>query len=85
MVDATPYANAVSPGMTLEEALSIRPEALVLESDESHYRRVFAQGLASLQGISDRVEGSELGTAYVRLDGLERHVRWRGSGWSTPC
>ena len=72
VVDSTPYTSGVSPGMTLEEALSIRPEALVLESDESHYRRVFAQGLASLQGISDRVEGSELGTAYVRLDGLER-------------
>ena len=52
--------------------MSIRPEALVIEADEPHYRRVFAQVLASLQGISDRVEGSELGTAYVRLDGLER-------------
>ena len=70
----TPHstANGVSPGMTLEEALSIQPEALVIEADEPHYRRVFAQVLASLQGISDRVEGSELGTAYVRLDGLER-------------
>ena len=57
--------------MTLEETLSIRPEALVLKADEPHYRRGFAQILASLQGISDRVEGSELGTAYVRLDGLE--------------
>ena len=72
VVDSTSSANAVSPGMTLEEALSIRPEALLLEADEPHYRRVFAQVLASLQGISDRVEGSELGTAYVRLDGLER-------------
>ena len=33
---------------------------------------MFAQVLASLQGISDRVEGAELGTAYIRLDGLER-------------
>ena len=72
VVDSTPSASGVSPGITLEEALSIRPEALVLEADEPHYRRVFAQVLASLQGISDRVEGSELGTAYVRLDGLER-------------
>ena len=72
VVDSTPYASGVSPGMTLEEALSIRPEALVIEADEPHYRRVFAQVLAYLQGISDRVEGSELGTAYVRLDGLER-------------
>ena len=72
VVDATPSASGVAPGITLEEALSIRPEALVLESDEPHYRRVFAQVLAYLQGISDRVEGSALGTAYVRLDGLER-------------
>ena len=27
--------------------------------------------LTALQGINDRVEGPELGTAYVRLDGLE--------------
>ena len=72
VVDATPSASGVAPGITLEEALSIRPEALTLEADEPHYRRVFAQVLASLQGISDRVEGSELGTAYVRMDGLER-------------
>ena len=72
MVDSTPFANGVSLGITLEEAFSIQPTALVIEADEPHYRRVFAQVLASLQGISDRVEGSELGTAYVRLDGLER-------------
>ena len=72
VVDSTPSASGASPGMTLEEALSIRSGALVIEADEPHYLRVFAQVLASLQGISDRVEGSELGTAYVRLDGLER-------------
>ena len=72
VVDSTPYTSGIAAGMTLEEALSIRPETLVLEADEPHYRRVFAQVLASLQGISDRVEGSALGTAYVRLDGLER-------------
>ena len=27
--------------------------------------------LASLQGVSDRVEGSDLGVAYVGLDGLQ--------------
>ena len=72
VADFTSCTTGVSSGMTLEEALSIRPEALVIEADEPHYRRVFAQALASLQGVSDRVEGSELGTAYVRLDGLER-------------
>ena len=31
--------------------------------------------LSSLQRVSDRVEGTELGTAYIRLDGLERLYR----------
>ena len=57
--------------MTLEQALSMHTSALVLEADEPHYSKVFTQILTSLQGISDRVEGSDLGTAYVRLDGLE--------------
>ena len=72
VVDFTPSATGVSPDMTLEKTLSIRPDALVLEADEPHYRKVFTLILNSLQSISDRVEGSELGTAYVRLDGLER-------------
>ena len=32
---------------------------------------VYQQVLTSLQGVSDRVEAAEPGTAYVRLDGLE--------------
>ena len=71
VADSTPSATGVLPGMTLEEALSIQPDALVLESDNSHYRRVFSQVLRSLQGISDRVEGLDLDVAYIRLDGLE--------------
>ena len=71
VVDSTPSTSDVSPSITLEEALSIQPDALVLEADKSHYSKVFTHVLTSLQGISDRVEGSELGTAYARLDGLE--------------
>ena len=57
--------------MTLEQALSRNADSPVLEADEAAYRRVFHQVLLSLQGVSDRVEGAGLGTAYVRLDGLE--------------
>ena len=75
VVDSTPSASDASTGMTLEEALSIRPEALVLEADEPHYNKVFSQILTSLQAISDRVERAELGIAYVRLDGLAHLYR----------
>ncbi len=71
VVDTFPATAGVSAGMTLEQALSHHLSTVVLEADEPSYQREFRRMLASLQGISDRVEGAELGTAYVRLDGLE--------------
>ena len=71
VVDRFPEASGVMIGMTPEQAVSRHANAIVLDADEPYYRRVFAQVLTSLQGISDRVEGAETGTAYVRVDGLE--------------
>ncbi len=72
VADRFPACVGVTAGMPLEEALSRNAGAVVLEADEPSYRRVFSRVLSALQGISDRVESSGLGTAYVRLDGLER-------------
>ena len=71
VLDCLPAASGIEPGMTLEEALALRPEALVLEPDEPHYAREFELMLDALGEVSDRVEGAELGLAYVGLDGLE--------------
>ena len=71
VVDYFPAATAVSTGMPLERALSYQAEAVVLDADEPHYRRMFRQVLTALQGISDRVEDAGLGVANVALDGLE--------------
>ena len=71
VVDHFPAANGAAPGMTLEQALSRNADSPVLEADDAAYRRAFHQVLLSLQEVSDRVEGAGLGTAYVRLDGLE--------------
>ncbi len=71
VVDHFPAASGVAAGMALEQALSRQTGGVVLEADEASYRREFGRMLASLQGVSDRVEGAELGTAYVGLDGLE--------------
>lgn len=70
VVDSFP-GTASEAGMTLEQALSQHAGAVVLDADEPHYREVFSRMLTALQRVSDRVEGSELGIAYVRLDGLE--------------
>ena len=71
VVDCFPAATGVAVGMTLEQALSRQPGGVLLEADEAAYDREFRRMLASLQGVSDRVEGAELGVAYVGLDGLE--------------
>ena len=71
VVDHLPACRRVAAGMTLEHAMSRQGDAVVLEADDQSYRKVLNQILASLQGIGDRVERSELGVAYVRLDGLE--------------
>ena len=71
IVDHFPAASGVTAGMTLEQALSRQIGGVVLEANEAAYRRAFHRILVSLQGVSDRVEGAELGTAYVGLDGLE--------------
>ena len=71
VVDHLPACRGVAAGMTLEQAMSRHVSAIVLDADESSYRGAFNRMLASLQGVSDRVERSDLGAAYVRLDGLE--------------
>ena len=72
VADHLPACAGVTAGMALEEALSRNDGTVVLEADEPSYQRAFRRVLASLQGVSDRVESACLGIAYVRLDGLER-------------
>ena len=71
VVDYFPATCGVRDGMALEEAMSLHPDVVVLDADEPYYRRVFSAMVTALQQVSDRVEAADLGTAYVRLDGLE--------------
>ena len=71
VVDHFPAACGIHDAMDLEEAMSLHPDVVVLDADEPRYRRAFSTMVAALQQVSDRVEEADLGTAYVRLDGLE--------------
>ena len=71
VVDRFPAADRVPLGAPVEEALSLHAGAVVIEADEPAYRAAFQRVLTALQGVSDRVEEAELGTAYVGLDGLQ--------------
>ena len=72
VIDSSPRAAAAITGATLEQALALQPDALVLEADEPAYRRLSRQVLAALLGVSDRVEAADLGMAYVGINGLEQ-------------
>ena len=72
VLDCLPAAAEVRPGMTLAQARSLAPDAVVLEADAPYYRHEFERVLEALEAVSDRVEEAELGLAYVGLDGLER-------------
>ena len=72
VVDCSPAAFRVSAGMTLEQALSLHADPVLLEADERSCERAFNGVLAALQGVSDQVESAEPGMAWLRLDGLER-------------
>ena len=67
-----PAARRVTAGMTLEQAVSRHKDAVLPDAGEPYYRRLFDRVIRALQGVSDRVEAAELGTAYARIDGLDR-------------
>lgn len=70
VVDHTPRAVGVRAGMTLEQAISHHVDSLVLEADNPYYRQVFDDVLRRLTDVCPRVEGSELGIVYARIDDL---------------
>jgi len=61
----------VKPGMTVSQAIGLCPTLRLLEPDPVHYDEQFAALLAALGEVSPVVEQSELGLAYVGVDGLE--------------
>ena len=69
VIDYLPAVSGSLLGMPLERAHSFAPDAVVIDADESHYRHEFERVLCALEQVSDRVEGAELGVAYVGLDG----------------
>ena len=69
VVDHFPAVSERLLGAPLERALSVEPDAVVIEADEGHYRQQFEELLCALEQVSERVEGAELGVAYVSVDG----------------
>ena len=71
VLDVSPTAKAVSPGMSLQEALAQCKDAVPIEADGARYEQEFNTALLRLGERSPVVEAAGLGCAYVGLDGLQ--------------
>ena len=72
VLDTSPSISDVFPGDSLQEALSIHPNAIQCEADPPLYEQRFEGLLDYLEQVSPVVQGSDIGRAYVGLDGLAR-------------
>ena len=72
VLDSSPEARNIIPGMPLQEAMSRIRSVVLLRADVSYYEIVFNKVIFSLCQRSPLVEKSVLGCAYISLDGLEQ-------------
>ena len=70
VLDNSPQAQGLAPGMPLQEALARCKEAVLLQADGPHYNDAFDNLMHSLEARSPLVEKAGMGCAYVGLDGL---------------
>jgi DNA polymerase IV len=71
VLDYAPDLEGLQKDMPLQQALSRHGEASLIQADIPSYRSIFNEILDSLEERSPLVEGSELGTVYLGVDGLQ--------------
>ena len=72
VLDQSPNARDIHPGMRLDQALARCPQAKIFEADQSAYRSAWDRILDSLEQRSPIVEDADFGLAYIDLHGLDR-------------
>lgn len=71
VMDFSPELGDLQCDMPLQQALSCYGEMELIQADIPYYWLIFNEILDRLEKKSPLVEGSELGQAYLGLDGLE--------------
>ncbi|MBI2854187.1 MAG: hypothetical protein HYX87_04610 [Chloroflexi bacterium] len=71
VLDFSLELDGLQPGMPLQEALSRHSEVELIPGDMPCYWSEFNRILDALEMKSPLVEGSDLGCAYIGLDGME--------------
>jgi DNA polymerase-4/protein ImuB len=71
ILDYSPEIKGLQRDMPLQQALSLHKDVQIVPADVPHYWAIFNKILDSLEEKSPIVEGSDLGYAYMGLDGLQ--------------
>jgi DNA polymerase-4 len=70
VIDYSPELEGLQINMPLQQALSRHGEVELLQADIPYYWSIFNEILDALEKRSPLVEGSELGSIYLGIDGL---------------
>ena len=70
LVSPVAHRMGVRPGVTVSQAIGLCPPLALLEPDPVWYDEQFARLLLALSHVSPVIEPTELGRAYVGVDGL---------------
>jgi DNA polymerase-4 len=76
VLDYSPGLDGLYPEMPLQQALACHRRVELIQADMPCYRSVFNDLLDKLETISPLVEGTDLGYAYMGVDGL--HLLYPG-------
>jgi DNA polymerase-4/protein ImuB len=71
VLDYSSQLDGLQPGAPVQQALARYDKAELIQADIPYYWSTFNRLLDEMEGITPLVEGSELGTAYLGVDGLE--------------
>jgi DNA polymerase-4/protein ImuB len=71
VLDHSPQLEGLQPGAPIQQALARYDKAELIQADIPYYWSTFNGFLDEVEGITPLVEGTELGTAYLGVDGLE--------------
>ncbi|MFH1662727.1 MAG: hypothetical protein ABH934_02245, partial [Chloroflexota bacterium] len=71
VLDYSPELDGLQRDIPIQQALAQHGEAELLPADMPYYRTMFSELLDALEGVSPLVESTELGCAYIGVDGLQ--------------
>jgi DNA polymerase-4 len=71
VTDFSPDLEDLLPDMPLQAALARHGDAAILHADIPYYWASFNQILDALEQVCPLVEGTELGTIYISMDGMQ--------------